>query len=443
MPTDLSGAADFIRRVPLAARVLPSRLFYGWYVTIACALLMFVSVGVGYYGLAIFLRPLQEAHGWSNAGVSGATGLYFSLSGLTGAAIGPHIDRRGPIGFMVVGILILAAAAALVGWVSSIWQLYAAYAALALGFGLSTNVGVNAVLTRWFVGLRAKAMSIAFTGVSAGGVVLTPLGSKLIDLGGLELACPALGALVVAVAFPMILAVIVWDPREMGLKPDNGAPVPAVARANLDDAVQHRRWTRAEAMRTLAFWAILIGFLLALAAQTGFLLHQIAFLQDRFGSRSAAAFALSTTAMGSIIARLVVGQFADRLDKRLLTVVLFVVQGLAVLGVVAIENTAVTYALVLIVGFTIGNVYMMLSLLVAEIFGMVSFGTVAGLIGLATQTGSGAGPFLVGWLEDLTGSYTAPFLITALTTIVAAVVVGLARPPAPRTVQSAKPQPTA
>jgi MFS family permease len=172
MPTDLSGAADFIRRVPLAARVLPSRLFYGWYVTIACALLMFVSVGVGYYGLAIFLRPLQEAHGWSNAVVSGATGLYFSLSGLTGAAIGPHIigphiDRRGPIGFMVVGILILAAAAALVGWVSSIWQLYAAYAALALGFGLSTNVGVNAVLTRWFVGLRAKAMSIAFTGGSS------------------------------------------------------------------------------------------------------------------------------------------------------------------------------------------------------------------------------------------------------------------------------------
>jgi predicted MFS family arabinose efflux permease len=241
----------------------------------------------------------------------------------------------------------------------------------------------------------------------------------------------------------MILAVIVWDPREMGLKPDNGAPVPAVARANLDDAVQHRRWTRAEAMRTLAFWAILIGFLLALAAQTGFLLHQIAFLQDRFGSRSAAAFALSTTAMGSIIARLVVGQFADRLDKRLLTVVLFVVQGLAVLGVVAIENTAVTYALVLIVGFTIGNVYMMLSLLVAEIFGMVSFGTVAGLIGLATQTGSGAGPFLVGWLEDLTGSYTAPFLITALTTIVAAAVVGLARPPPPRTAPKSNPQATA
>ena len=33
----------------------------------------FVALGIGYYGLAVFLRPLQEAHDWSNAAVSGAT----------------------------------------------------------------------------------------------------------------------------------------------------------------------------------------------------------------------------------------------------------------------------------------------------------------------------------------------------------------------------------
>jgi MFS family permease len=417
------------RRPPVAARILPIRVFYGWYVALACSVLMFVSVGVGYYGLAVFLRPLQETHGWSNAAVSGATGLYFSLSGLTGAVIGPQVDRRGPIPFMLAGVVLLAGAVACVGWVDAVWQLYLVYTVLAIGFGMSTNVGVNAVLTRWFVAWRAKAMSIAFTGVSVGGVVLAPLGSKLIDLGGLELAAPLMGVLVAAVAFPMILGVIVWDPREVGLKPDNGTPVPAIARDRLVDSVQHRRWTRGEATRTLAFWSILTGFVLALAAQTGFLLHQISFLQDRLGSRSAAAFALSTTAMGSIVARLVVGQFADRLDKRLLTVVLFVVQAAAVLGVVAVDNTVVTYVLVLVVGFTIGNVYMMQTLLVGEIFGLVSFATVSGLIGLATQTGSGVGPFLVGWLEDLTGSYTTPFVITALITVVGAAAVSLARPP--------------
>ena len=82
--------------MPLAARLLPSTTFYGWYVAVGCAVLMLVGVGVGYYGLAVFLRPLQDDHGWSNATVSGATGLYFSVSGLTGALVGPHVDRHGP-----------------------------------------------------------------------------------------------------------------------------------------------------------------------------------------------------------------------------------------------------------------------------------------------------------------------------------------------------------
>src|SRR5207249_3936653 len=76
-------------RVPPASRVLPSRVFYGWYIALACAALMLVGVGIGYYGLAVFLRPLREAHGWSNSVVSGATGLFFSVSGLAAALSGP------------------------------------------------------------------------------------------------------------------------------------------------------------------------------------------------------------------------------------------------------------------------------------------------------------------------------------------------------------------
>jgi sugar phosphate permease len=274
-------------------------------------------------------------------------------------------------------------------------------------------------------------MSISFTGVSVGGVVLVPLGTALVDAGGLELAGPVLGALILAVGLPVLWAVLVWEPEEVGLRPDDGAPPPKVVRASLDEAVQRRSWTRREATGTLAFWAILVGFVLVLMAQTGFLIHQISFLEVRLASRSAAALALSVTALGSIIARLVVGVFADNIDKKALTIGLLVVQGSAVLAIVAFESTVLTYALVLVVGFTIGNIYMMQSLLVSELFGMVSFGTVFGLVGFASQTGSGFGPLAVGWLEDRTGSYSTPFTVTALLTFAAAACIALARPPAP------------
>ncbi|MCP4222508.1 MAG: MFS transporter, partial [Actinomycetia bacterium] len=90
-------------REPLGVRLLPSRLHYGWWIAIAISVVMFTTVGVGYYGLAVFLRPLQEENGWSNTAVSVATGLYFSISGVVGFLIGPHIDRRGPIRPMIIG----------------------------------------------------------------------------------------------------------------------------------------------------------------------------------------------------------------------------------------------------------------------------------------------------------------------------------------------------
>jgi sugar phosphate permease len=275
-------------------------------------------------------------------------------------------------------------------------------------------------------------MSISSTGISVGGVILAPLGSKLIDVGGLALAAPVMGALVIAVALPVVLFVIVPDPADLGLLPDGLEP--AEERVLVDATIleaQARAWSRQQAVRTQAFWTLLVGFGVVLTAQTGFVIHQISFLETRVGSRSTAALALSVTAFGSIVARLIVGTFADRVDKQRLTIALFVVQGCAVLAVVATDIVPLTYLLTLVFGFTIGNVYMMMSLLVGDVFGMVSFGTVFGLVSLVGQTGSGIGPFAVGWLEDRSGSYDLPFTITAVATLLAAIAIAILRKPPP------------
>ena len=416
-------------KVPFAARILPKTVFYGWYIAVGCAVLSFVGVGVGYYGLAVFLKPLKDEHQWSTTAVSGATGLYFSVSGLTSGFVGPRIDRSGPMAFMAIGIFISGVAAALIGVVDELWQLYLVYTIMAVAFGMSSAVATNAIMTRWFVRRRARAMSVSSTGVSVGGVILSPLISKLVDIGGVELAAPMMGLLVIVVALPTLFLVIAWDPKDMGLKADgNLPPLPPSATTLLSDAVQQRRWTITEARRTIGFWAILIAFLLVLLAQTGYVFHQISFLEDRLGSRSTAAFALSVTALGSIVARLAVGVFADNIDKRKLTVVLFVVQATAILLIIHTNNIAATWALTLVFGFTIGNVYMMQSLLVGELFGIVSFGAIFGVINLVGQVGAGAGPFGIGYLHDRTGGYGIPFTVTAILTYLAAGVILFARP---------------
>lgn len=414
---------------PLAARVLPRRWFYGWYIAVGCACLMFVGVGVGYYGLPIMLRPLKEEHGWSTTAVSWAPAIYFTVSGITSAFIGPYIDKNGPTRYMVVGTVASGISAAFIGLVNELWQLYLVYFVFAIAFGMSSAIAVNAIMTRWFVRKRALAMSISSTGISLGGMILAPVASALVEAGGLELATPILGALVLLVALPVIFWVLAWEPAQMGLLPDgDNEAQAAISNARPGMAAQYQAWTRSEAMRTVGFWAIFIAFLLVLIAQTGYIIHQVNFLEDRLGSRSAAALTISVTAFGSVIARLVVGVFADGIDRRWLTIVLFVVQATSTLLIIHIENVAATWALTLVFGLTIGNIYLMQSLLVGEIFGMVSFGAVFGLISLAGQAGSGLGPIGVGVLEDATGSYTVPFTITAGLTYLAAVAVFFARP---------------
>jgi MFS family permease len=413
-------------RLPLGTRVLPRSVFYGWYVTLACMTIMFVTIGVGYYGLSVFLKPLQQEHGWSNALVSGATGMYFAVSGLASLVAGPFIDRQGPKRLMTVSIVLTAAGAASVGYVETAWQLYAAYLVMAAAYGMGSAVSVSSMLSRWFITKRAKAMSLSSTGVSLGGAVLVPIGSVLVERGGLGLAAPILGLLVAAVALPVLYLIVVPDPADLGLEPD-GEASEGGARVRHQD--QYRRWTRPEAARTVGFWAVFIGFAMALATQTAVLIHQLSFLGEpgKLGSRGAAALAVTTTTIGSIVARLIVGQFADRLDKRWLTVTLFVLQASAVFAYVHVDSVVGIYVVALVFGFTIGNVYMMQSLLVGELFGVMSFGAIYGVVALAGQAGSGGGLVFMGWMHDRTDGYTVPFTVLAVVNLVAAAVITGAR----------------
>lgn len=416
---------------PLAARLLPRNVYYGWAIVFACAALLFVSVGVGYYGIAVYLGPLRELHGWTNSDVSLATGMYFVFSGVTSALVGPLIDRHGARRWMTPGLILLIVAAAGIGYVRELWQLYLAYIVMALGSGMSAGVAVNATLARWFVHRRAWAMAISSTGVSLGGVVLSPVNGVLIEQFGLEVATPAMAGLILLIGLPIVAFVLVWDPRQMGLPQDGLEPVaPQRTSVARSAANQTRRWSITGAMRTAPFWAIMISFVIVLLAQTGFILHQTAFLQERVGSLTAATSSLSIIAFGSIVARLVVGRFfADRVDLRILTVIMFVVQGTAALVVIQVDHIAVTYVAILIFGFTIGNVYMLQSLLTSDVFGYVSFGAVYGLIAMATQISSGFGPWMIGWLEDLTGSYEVPLTVVAILTYAALVPIYFAKPP--------------
>jgi len=89
----------------------------------------------------------------------------------------------------MVGTLVLASAGAL----REIWQLYAFHLLFGFCYGFCGLVPATTIVARWFEARRALALSIASTGLSLGGVVITPLSAFLIQHWGIAGAAPWLG----------------------------------------------------------------------------------------------------------------------------------------------------------------------------------------------------------------------------------------------------------
>ena len=414
------------------ALISNTKPFYGWWIVAAGTAILFVSSGIGFYGHGVILDPLRTLHGWSKATVSSAITLYFLIAGIMGMIIGRQVDKYGPKWVLTLGSVVICAGFVFLGFIRTVWQLYALYFIMAIGFSCTSLVPVNTLITNWFIHKRGFAMSLTNTGLSAGGIVLVPFASYIISHWGLRLSLPVLG---VIYGFVVIATTsfIKQRPSDIGQFPDGEPPQASSSDPHasmLSYSVQMRIWTRSEAIRTVPFWSIVIAFLLALTGQIAFLVHQVSFLSHYLGVTGAAT-AVSITAAASIAGRLFLGTIVDRCDKRHVIMVCFLIQGLAMFTLAHYNHVVLLYLGTLAFGLTMGSIIMMQSLIIGECFGLVSFATVSGFAGLFTLSGAAFGPTIAAVIYDATQSYQAAFTIFAAISMVAIGVIYFARPPDP------------
>jgi predicted MFS family arabinose efflux permease len=288
---------------------------------------------------------------------------------------------------------------------------------MSLGWiGMGTVV-IATVVSLWFVRRRGLAISLAFTGASAGGVVVTPLLVLLVERFGFPAAMLTATAIMVAVLVPVAAA---W----IG-PPSPGGP----AEGQIDDPSQAQtasapsEISRAKLVRSLAFWTISIPFALALLAQIGFIVHQIALLEPKIG-RTSAGLAVSVMTSVAIVGRLGLGAVVDRLDPRLVTAASLVSQAAALLAIMQTDAVSVVLAACAVFGFSVGNIITLPPLIIHREFSAASFVVVLGLSSAISGTVGALGPGLVGLVRDWSGGYdTVLALCIALELIAAAIVL--------------------
>lgn len=382
-----------------------NRFFYGWIIVVVTALSLLISAGVR-SAPGVMLHPIEMEMGWSRAVISFAVSLGLLLYGLAGPFAGKLMDRFGPRGVLLVGMVLIAASTALGAMMRDLWQLNLFWGALSgLGTGVAASVLGATVATRWFVERRGLVMGLFGAATSAGQLIFVPLLMWLVLGIGWRNSSFILAGIV------LVLIVPIWlfmrnDPSDIGILP-YGATEPLPVSKNPQE-----RGIMQRALRTPEFWLLSGSFFICGATSNGLIgTHFIPHAIDHGIAEGTAASVLAIMGAMNFVGTLASGWLTDRYNPRLLLAIYYGFRGLSLL----LLPFVTTYSGMLIFAVMFGLDYIATvpptSALVADIFGRKNVGTVFGWVFCAHQIGAALAAWLGGVARVFTGDYGLAFLI--------------------------------
>lgn len=386
-----------------------------------CFIVLTTTSGLGFYGLAVYLNAFSKEQGWPLSTISLATTVFFIVGGAVGVWVGSLIARIDVRIVIVGGGVIGGASLAVLGQVDEQWELFVVYAVFAVGFAAAGLVPMTTVVTRWFHARRSVALSIASTGLSVGGILITPIAKGLLDNRGLSAGTPWLGLLYVVGVVPVTLLLVRPDPEALGWAPDG------VRRAVGESAPPLTGTPFAEAVRSRFFIAVTVGYIFALGSQVGGIQQLVKLVEDRTTPETA-QFAITVLAAMSVIARLIGGRVVQIVPMMGFTVTLAVMQCVALALLAIADSRWMIFVAIIIFGATVGNILMLQPLLIAERFGVRDYPRLFSRSQFVAVVGTAGGPLLIGWLFDLAGSYRIPYLAAAGCALLGALILAQAGP---------------
>src|ERR1700726_2339945 len=193
-----------------------SARYDGWRIVAVCFLVATFGWGLGFYGQSVYLAELHRLYGWPASLISSGTTFFYLFGAVIVAFVSEAVRAFGPRNCLLAGIVAMAAAAVMMGQVTTLWQLYLADALLAFGWAGTSLAVVTNTLGLWFDKKRGMAISLALNGASFGGIIGVPLLVAAIGHFGFSGAMIAAAGVMIVVIVPVILIFVGRPPRHGG-----------------------------------------------------------------------------------------------------------------------------------------------------------------------------------------------------------------------------------
>ncbi|MFQ3324381.1 MAG: MFS family permease [Pseudomonadales bacterium] len=380
---------------------------YGWRVVGGSFVSQGFVVGFFTYAVSLLTQPVQETFNVSIEMVMYGLTLGTLVGLFAMPIIGSLLDKFSVRKLFVLGVVIFAVGLWLLAQTTSIYQYIAIFGVtMALVNALAGAMISSAVVSRWFSENRGKALGVASIGTSVGGVVIPGLITFWLPDYGWRGAVENLAIVIIVFVLPfMIWSIRSW-PSEVSIDDSSTA-------VETSSVATSAPFTAKQIISSPNFWWLGIALGLLFSSYTAILSNLTPYAaQLGLGETSASAL-IMIIAVSGLIGKLLFGAAADMLNQK---VALWAAQCLLVIAFVlfAIEPPYVlVVAACISMGLAAGGMLPVWGSLIANIFGLHSYGLAFGLMGPIITLFVMVGFPLVGRLYDVTGSFSLGLWISA------------------------------
>jgi MFS family permease len=374
------------------------------------AVSLFISLfflwGGGYNTAPIFLAALLKAFGWSHARVSWITAGLSLAIGVSAPIAGWLLDRIEARFVMGAGALIATLGLFCASHSHGFEPLLLSVILLGIGLGASTWLPAATVIANWFPDRRGMALGIVTAGMEAGGMVMTLTVGSMIAAHGWR-------AGYFTVAVPGLLIVVPLLMIFVRTRPAGAVSQSVAQRADASPGYEVR-----EALRTRAFWMLVVVQLSYGLAVGGTFHHLVAFLEGLSYSLHSATLVVSIVLGLAAVGKAAMGALGDRIGGKNALAIGFAMIAAGVFILLNARQVPMLVLWLIVVGIAGAAPVALVPMVTAETLGLKRFGTLFGWLGSVVTVGLFIGPLAVGWMTDVTGSYTTPFELCALICLV-------------------------
>lgn len=411
-----------------------SGLSYAWIIVGIVIISMTLIYGIR-HSFPVFFPSILEEFGWSR----GSTAFMLSLNLLVYGSLAPIAgslgDRWKPHRVMPIGLIVLGLATVGCAFARELWHFY-----LLLGFVAAIGMAfagwplLGPALANWFVRKRGLAMGLAQIGAGLSFTYGLYAEFAISQLGWRH-AYFVLAGTLWAILLPLYLLFFHFRPESRGLIP-YGAGELAMATDEAPEVSQASKslthhWTLRQALGTYQLWLLMLAYFLFWGIGTYLVItHQVKFAEDVGYSSTFAASIFALYGFSLIGGNLSCG-ISDRIGREITITLASTLMIIALMALVSAKDTSqpwLLYIYAICFGYGGGFFTPTMTAGAADIFHGRHFGAIAGILLTGMGIGGVIGPWLGGYIHDITGSYTSAFFLCMGAFAIACISFWLAAP---------------